>query len=116
MTVMVPAAMVPAQTPNPVTVMPTTVPAPMPMTVPAHFFRLDTSDVVLRDDGRFGGGGRGNGLQFSRHRRQRCGLRRRGKHGAASHKAHRYLQKVPTFHDFSPFLKMERGRTLSPLQ
>ena len=41
-----PAAMVP-------TVMPATV--PVVMAVPAHFFRLDTIDVVLRDDGGLNG-------------------------------------------------------------
>jgi hypothetical protein len=108
----------------PVTVMPTAVPAPMPVTVPtampvmvvpvsvtvtvmvpAHFFWLDMVDVVLRYDGRFGIRGRRGGLRFCRHRWQRCSLRASGKHGAARDKSYRQFQKVPAFHEFSPFLQ-----------
>jgi hypothetical protein len=63
----------------------------MAMMMPAHLFRLDAIDVVLRDDGGLSASGRGSGLQFSGHRRQRRGLRGCSKRGAACHKTHRYL-------------------------
>ena len=85
MAVMAPVAMVP--TAVPVTVMPATM--PVAVVVPAHFFRLDPIDIVLRDDGGFSASGRGSGLQFSGHRRQRRGLRRCSKRCAARYKTHR---------------------------
>ena len=105
MAVMAPVAMVPAAM-MPTTVPVTVMPAPMPVAVvvPAHFFRLDAIDIVLRDDGGFSAGGRGSGLQFSGHWRQRRGLRSCSKRCAARYKTYRYLEKVPTFHDFSPLL------------
>jgi len=80
--IVVPAAVMP---------MPMTVPSAMPVAVvvPAHFFRLDVIDVVLRYDSAFSVNRRRSALQISRHRRQRCGLRASGKRGASGHKAYR---------------------------
>jgi hypothetical protein len=50
MAVMAPVATMP--TAVPVTVMPAAMPVTMVMVVPAHFFRLDAIDFVLRDDSR----------------------------------------------------------------
>ena len=90
MAVMAPVAMVPAA------MMPTAVPVtvmPVAVVVPAHFFRLDTINFVLRDDGGFSANGRGSGsgLQFTGHRRQRRGLRSCSKRCAARYKTHRDL-------------------------
>lgn len=92
MAVMAPVAMVPATVMPaavPVTVMPT--PMPVAVVMPAHFFRLDVIDIVLRDDSGLGTGRRRSSLHFSGHRRQRSGLRSCSKRGAARHKTHRYL-------------------------
>jgi hypothetical protein len=86
------------------------------MMMPVHFFRLDVIDFVLRYDSGFNADGCGRCLPFSRDRRKRGGLRDCGQHYAGRHKSHREFQKVPAFHDFSPFLEMERGQTVSPPQ
>jgi hypothetical protein len=85
MAVMAPVATMP--TAVPVTVMPVT----MVMVVPAHFFRLDAIDFVLRDDSGLDAGWRRRGLQFARRRRHRCGLRSCSKRSASCHKSHRNL-------------------------
>jgi hypothetical protein len=116
MTVM-PVAVMPTAVPVTMpTVMPVTVVVPMAVVVPAHFFRLDAIDLILRHDSGFSTGARRGRLQFGRYRRQRCRVRACGQHRAACHKSHREFQKVPAFHDFSPFLEMERGQTVSPSQ
>jgi len=90
MAVMTPVATMPA-TAVPMAVMPAAVPVAVVVAVPAHFFRLDAIDIVLRDDSGLGASGHRRGLQFSRHRRKRRGLCSCSKRGPARHKAHRYL-------------------------
>ena len=101
--------------PTPVTVMPMMV-VPVAVMVPVYFFRLDTIDIALRYDGGFGCDARRACLQLCRYRRQRCRLCACGEQYAACHESHRKFQNVPAFHDFSPFLEMERGQTVSPSQ
>jgi len=74
------------------------------MMVPANFYRLDVIDLVLRYERGFHADRR-RSFQFSRYWRQRRGLSGCGKHQPAHDKAHRYLQKAPMFHQFSPFLE-----------
>jgi hypothetical protein len=74
----------------PVTAVPTPMPVPMPVAMmPAHFFRLDMIDVVLRNDSGLRACRRGSQLHFSRCRRKRRGLAAGGKRRAARHKSHR---------------------------
>jgi hypothetical protein len=89
MAVMAPVATMP--TAVPVTMMPAAMPVTMVMVVPAHFFRLDAIDFVLRDDSGLDAGWRRRGLQFARRRRHRCGLRSCSKRSASCHKSHRNL-------------------------
>jgi hypothetical protein len=53
------------------------------MMMPAHFYRLDVIDFVLRYDSGPGADDSGRGLQFSRGWRKRCGLRACDQHDAA---------------------------------
>ena len=98
-----PVAMVP-------TVMPAAVPVAMVVAMPAHFFRLDAIDVVLRDDGGLSGRARGR-QRLWRDRRQRCSLRGCGKRRTGCNKTKGEFQEVPTFHEVRPFPDMiEKGK------
>lgn len=89
---------------------------PMAMVVPTYFFRFDAIDVVLRYDGGLSNDGCGSSLQCTRNRRKRCGLCACGEHHTTRHKSNREFRNVSAFHDFSPFLEMEREPTVSPPQ
>ena len=86
MTVVAPVTVVPM--PMPVTV-PTAMPVPMPMAMmmPAHFFRLDMVDFVLRYDRRLDGVASGQRHGGFRNRRQGSGLCACGKYRAARDKS-----------------------------
>lgn len=89
---------------------------PVAMMVPAYFFRLDAIDVVLRYDGGLSDDGRGSSLQCTRNRGKRRGLCACGEHHTTRYKSNREFRNISAFHDFSPFLEMEREPTVSPPQ
>ena len=65
-----------------------TVPVPVPIVTPAHLFRLEMIDIVLRDNGGFSAlAGRRRQTRLRRNRRQRHGLRARDKRGRACSKS-----------------------------
>lgn len=74
-------AAVPTVAPAPVTAVPVTV----PVVAPAHFFRPETIDVCLRNNGGFRAVAN-SGLRRC-NRRQRRRVRGRGQHGSAGSKS-----------------------------
>jgi hypothetical protein len=125
---MVPVVVTPAPvsvTPAPMPMMPTpmavmpvvAVPTPvMPVMAPAYLLRLETANLVLRNDGRFHANaerGRRNGL-LRRNGRQRCGLRTDRKRRGASDQGNSDIQEMSAHHDFLPFLAIvNHGRNLA---
>ena len=93
-----PAVMPAPMSPVPVPVMP----VPVPVMTPAHFFGLETIDIVLRDNGRLCAlAVRRRQALLRSDRRQRRGLRARGKRGGACDKSQGEFQKVAAFHNIS---------------
>jgi len=74
----------------------------MAAAAPAHFFRLETVDLVTRGDGGLGirAIGKRSALD-ERLRHQGGGLRTRGERHATCRKSKGEFQKVPAFHDIS---------------
>jgi hypothetical protein len=80
------------------------VPSPVPVMSPAHFFGLETIDIVLRYDRGLGGvDAWWHKALFRPNRRQHCGLRARSKHGAAGSYSKGEFQKTTAFHGISSF-------------
>ena len=76
---------------------------PMPMPVsPAHLFRLEMIDVVLRGDRGFRAfAARWHEAGFRRYRRQRRGFRARSKRGSAGDISKGEFQKMAALHHIS---------------
>ena len=102
-----------AVTPAPVTTVPMPVPmaVPMPVVAPTHFFRLETIDLLLPDDGGFRCFAK-RGLR-RRDRRQHCGLRARGQRSGARNKSNAESEKVPAFHGIHPLHPVKDQRSFA---
>jgi hypothetical protein len=95
----VPAPM--AAAPAPMTPM-APMPSPVPVMSPAHLFRPELIDIVLRDDRGFRAlAARRQEALLWRNRRQRRRLRARSKRRRACNKSKGEFQKVAAFHDIS---------------
>jgi hypothetical protein len=90
----------------PVTVMPM-----VPVVVmPVYLHGLDMIDLVLRHDGALNVCRRRQSRRFGRNRRYGSGLRACGKHSHTQYQSSTEIQKVPAFHNLSPFLKSEKDK------
>jgi hypothetical protein len=80
------------------------VPSPVPVMSPAHLFRREMIDIVLRDDCGFRGFTvRRYKALLWRNRRQRRRLRARSKRRRACNKSKGEFQKVAAFHNIPPW-------------